>query len=733
MSLLGNIWVKLGLKSDDFNKGLDNAERKTSKFGEAMKRIAGKVLTVAAAFKVLKGTFETLTNFEASTSKLASVLGKTTTEIKGLTQSAIDLGRKTQYTASEVVSLQTELAKLGFTEPQIKSMQESVLKFAAAVGTDLPSAAARAGATMRGFGLTAEETADMLNVMAVSTSKSALSFNYLDSTLGKLVPVTKAYGFDVRDTITLLGTMANAGIDASSAGTALRRMFVELSNGSSKLNNAIGKQPKTMEELIDALDVLNKKNLSVADSADLVGKYAAPAFAALVAGAANCRELYVELGNANGALNTMYETMTYNVQGAVKELGSAWEAFILNLQSSNGVIARMLRGLTQLVNLADRLMFRNTRVGENKSFFDLLWNGKGGFDDNSFNAVQMRFAKERQRLEKSLGMTAEGTKSWKDIKEQLEGLEASEAEWFQTVIEKANEADGVLGGLGDTVADDNNELLELLKNIDKKSKKEKKAKTGIINELEAEIEKKKELRDMSKDEVEIFMLNAEIERLEKKLQALRGITKEQLKLKQITEAEAERLTGMSNDQLASDIAEMDSMLGDALKDFNKKKEKAEDIAQGFAEAIRGGVVGALDELAEALGTGNFDSSALVKALISPLADAAISAGTLIMTTGKGLKALKTALLDLFGGGPYAAIFAGGALIAAGVAAKAGLAAIVNNGAAGAGGGSDSYSYAGGYGVTLPQGTGQMELVGTVTVKGQDLQIALDNYNRNRGR
>ena len=247
MSLLGNIWVKLGLKSDDFQRGMDSAEKKSSKFGNLMKGVAAKVLTVAAAMKVLGSTFKTLANFEASTSKLASVLGKTTTEIKGLTQSAIDLGRRTQYTASEVVSLQTELAKLGFVESDIKGMQESVLKFAAAVGTDLGSAAARAGATMRGFGLTAEQTGDLLEVMAVSTSKSALSFNYLDATLGKLVPVTKAYGFDAKDTITLLGTMANAGIDASSAGTALRRVFVELSNGSSKLNTALGKQPKTMD------------------------------------------------------------------------------------------------------------------------------------------------------------------------------------------------------------------------------------------------------------------------------------------------------------------------------------------------------------------------------------------------------------------------------------------------------------------------------------------------------
>ena len=369
MSLLGNIWVKLGLKSDDFNRGMDNAEKKTKTFGETMRGVAAKVTAAIAAFKMLAGTLKTITGFEASVSKLAAVLGTTADKLGRMTDSAIELGRKTQYTASEVVQLQTELAKLGFAEPEILAMQESVLKFAAAVGTDLPSAAARAGATMRGFGLTAEETTAMLNTMAVSTSKSALSFNYLDSTLGKLVPVTKAYGFDTRDTIALLGTLANAGIDASSAGTALRRVFAELANEDSKLNKALGKQPRTMQELVEGLQRLKDGGMGVKESFDLVGKYAGAAFAALVNGADDCRELYTELGNANGALNEMYETMTHNVQGAVKEVQSAWEGFILSLRGSTGILYTVLANVRDLINELNYALFQSAKESTQTSLY----------------------------------------------------------------------------------------------------------------------------------------------------------------------------------------------------------------------------------------------------------------------------------------------------------------------------------------------------------------------------
>ena len=732
MSLLGNIWVKLGLKSDDFQRGMDSAEKKSSKFGNLMKGVAAKVLTVAAAMKVLGSTFKTLANFEASTSKLASVLGKTTTEIKGLTQSAIDLGRRTQYTASEVVSLQTELAKLGFVESDIKGMQESVLKFAAAVGTDLASAAARAGATMRGFGLTAEQTGDLLEVMAVSTSKSALSFNYLDATLGKLVPVTKAYGFDAKDTITLLGTMANAGIDASSAGTALRRVFVELSNGSSKLNTALGKQPKTMDELIEALGTLKERNLSVADSANLVGKYAAPAFAALVSGADDCRALYAELQNVNGALDTMYDTMTNNVKGAIDRLKSSWEGFILNLQGSTGVIARMIKGLTRFVDIANHALFAGTRVGEYKQSYDTRrdFTRDDGTGLSQFE-IQAMYARNRQRLEGIKAASKEGSRAWKQADEELQGLIASENEYYDNLIKIEGKTQDVFV---DGTEEGNDALAELLKGLKKKEEYEE----NSIGWLKQEIQARQELRDAATDETEIRKLNTEIALLEKKVQELQKI--EQLAELPALKAPVGKAEGGSN-PLGIDTSALkhtSEEVDEFVKRLKKQQSDAEDISRGFADALRNGMIDALDELAEAIGTGNWDTASFVRALISPLADMAISAGVLIMTTGESIEALKNALTNIFSG-PYGAIAAGAALVAIGVAAKAGLAAIASgsttSGSHASGGGGNPYTYTGGYGVTpdMLSSAGPMEIEGTVTVKGQDIQIALDNYNANKRR
>lgn len=721
MSLLGNIWVKLGLKSDDFNKGLDTAERKTSKFGAAMKGIAAKVLTVAAALKAVASSFKTLANFEASASKLASVLGKTTGDIKDLTQSAIDLGRRTQYTASEVVGLQTELAKLGFVQDDIKAMQEGVLKFAAAVGTDLSSAAARAGATMRGFGLTADETNNMLNVMAVSTSKSALSFNYLDSTLGKLVPVTRAFGLDTESTIALLGTLANAGIDASSAGTSLRNILIQLSDKSSKLNAAIGKQPKTMEELIEAFQTLTDKHVGLEQAQDLVDKRSASVLLALMNNADACRELYGELQNANGALDEMYATMTTNVLGGINQVKSAWEGLILTLQNSTGVIASVLtrfaRGLNIINDLANGMSLADAKakqLGET-----LMQSGK-------FTTVE-EYQREIERVKKTL---AEGTdkptagmsqeelrklgvqqmKNRKDLEQYLSGLEYAAFQKSRQDQEKAlNDMFKEVKPITVTV-DTDDALKDLLESIT--GGKGKEAAEDIEDVTRAAREYAQELSE----------INAYDDEMAATAQAI---------------FDAFREESGAIDEVTQSLVEMNYAQIAALDQAEQTKEKIAELSQNMADALRSGAISALDELAEAIGTGNWDTSSMIRALLTPLADAAISAGTLIMTTGTALEALQEAFESWFSkAGPYGAIIAGAALVAVGTAAKAGLSAIAKGGSANAGGAGSNYTYTGGYGTTpaaIVNNAGAMEIEGTVTVKGQDLQIALDNYNKNRTR
>lgn len=167
-------------------------------------------------------------------------------------------------------------------------------------------------------------------------------------------------------------------------------------------------------------------------------------------------------------------------------------------------------------------------------------------------------------------------------------------------------------------------------------------------------------------------------------------------------------------------------------ELNKTKEKSEDLARAISEnlvnALENGLVGAFDALAEAMGgvtEGGMEQVA--RALIEPLADMAIKAGTLIMMSGTAIEALKESLIGFFGGN---AVLAGAALVAVGVAAKAGLAAIGNKG-----GGSTSSVSSSTTPVSSPSNVQTAELVVHVegTVKGSDIILSGNNTLKSWGR
>ena len=354
------------VEAEQLPKKMGGLRSLTSSLTKSLGGLAAGVVTVRAFTKAISSSINTMKEFESANSELASVLGKSVGEISGLTEAALELGKRTSFTAAEVTSLQTALARLGFTEGQIAAMQEPVLKFAAAVGTDLSSAADFSGAALRSFGLKASDAKDLLDLMAASTSKSALSFSKLQTSISVVGPVANAFGLSARDTVAMLGVLSNAGFDASSAATALRNILLNLTDSNGKLAQGLGHTASTMPEIIDALQELKDRGVNLNETLGMTDVRSVAAFNALIAGAGDVRELYDALGDCNGALDQMYNTMTDNLEGAIKRVGSAWQDLVLQFRNSTGVLKnvfdRFARGLNVFSNMEKGMSRRDART-----------------------------------------------------------------------------------------------------------------------------------------------------------------------------------------------------------------------------------------------------------------------------------------------------------------------------------------------------------------------------------
>ena len=372
----------------EFARSQLTAAKSTNTFGKAIKSflfkanflanvMANLAQTIGRAFaRALRSAFETIKDFDGAVANLAAITGKTREEISELTKQAKELGGVTKFTATQVTSLQIELAKLGFSANEISNATAGILDFAAATGADLAAAAKVAGVAVKAFGLSTTETEDAVATLAVATTKSALAFEDYETILSTLGPVAKAFGFSLEDSIALTGKLRDAGLDASKAATATRNILLNLADANGALAKSLGGPVKNFDELIDGLIQLDKEGVSLATTLELTDKRSVAAFNQFLTGAESARVLKGEISDVNDQLEEMVKTQLDSLPGDVDLLKSAWQGLIQTL-SDGGAFRSVIQFLTdailQISNLTSVFRrFHKLNDEQIKKTFDFL-------------------------------------------------------------------------------------------------------------------------------------------------------------------------------------------------------------------------------------------------------------------------------------------------------------------------------------------------------------------------
>ena len=324
------------------------------------------VVALGALAGGIGGVISKSKEFEKALSTLEAVTGSSKEEIQQLSDLAKKLGSTTAFTASQVVELQTELAKLGFKTNEIKDSTASILDLAASLDVDLASAAEFSGSLVKSFGLTTEETARVVDVMALSTSSSALNFEGLRESLKLVAPVAKATGTSIEKTTALLGVLADRGLKGSIAGTGLGQTFVELNKKGLTLEQAMTKVSQSSNKLGTAMK--------------LVGTRGGRALLTLAEGRKDIDKLEQTFIDAEGAAKKMAEIKLDNLAGDTTKLASAWEGLVLNLEDGQGLLNKMARGsIKTLTEAIGFLQTQSFKLGTSWDSLMLAFEGGGIF------------------------------------------------------------------------------------------------------------------------------------------------------------------------------------------------------------------------------------------------------------------------------------------------------------------------------------------------------------------
>jgi hypothetical protein len=236
IALQGTDNVSSAAKSAEASlNGLDAASKKVD---TSFASVTGTVTKLAAAAGALAVTgvvagFVAATgaamDFEKQISAIAAVTGASQSDIAGLSQTALQLGKDTSFSASEAAVGMEELAKAGVSIADIMGgAGRASLDLAAAGAISVGDAAEIASNAMNVFGIEGTKMGHVADVIAGAANASAIGVNDYKFSLAAAGAVAATVGIGFEDLSTAIAVMGNAGIKGSDAGTSLKTMLLNL-------------------------------------------------------------------------------------------------------------------------------------------------------------------------------------------------------------------------------------------------------------------------------------------------------------------------------------------------------------------------------------------------------------------------------------------------------------------------------------------------------------------------
>ncbi len=367
---IGEGYVEARLDTSRLDRDAEQMERtlgqRFQQVGQRMQR-TGRTLTrrVTAPIAAMGAAIvTTAANFESSMNRVGALTGATGTEFDRLGERAQELGRTTQFSASQAADGMGFLAQAGFETNEIYDAMPGVLNLAAAGQLELAESADIASNVLQGMNMPVSELDRLMDVMAATATSSNTDIRQLGDALSFVAPIAAGAGVELEEVSAAIGLMGDAGIQSTRAGTSLRMAISQMINPTAAAADALDRLGVNTQDaegnmlpLHDIMRQLEDSGASTADMMTIFGQRAGPAMQALLAqGSGALQEFTGELEESGGTAERIAERQMEGLNGALARMRSAMEGAAIAIGQS-GL-------LDMFANLAERVAGLFQRLAE---------------------------------------------------------------------------------------------------------------------------------------------------------------------------------------------------------------------------------------------------------------------------------------------------------------------------------------------------------------------------------
>ena len=300
--------------------------------------------------------------FGETMAQVRGVAGATAKQFELLRKQSLDLGRTTRFSATEVAAGQLFLARAGFEVREIFAALPGTLRLAQAATIGVGQAADFVSNALAAFRESADQTTRFVDVMAKTTTSANTDMVQLADALKLVAPVATSLNVSIETTAAAIGVLSDAGLQATLAGTGLRKVMFDLQSptkNASAILRSLGLTARdvSIEQngLVEVLERLSKAGISATQVIEIFGARGAPAFLNLTAAIPRIKELNEELLNSAGTAEDLARVYDDTLGGAFRRLVSAVEGFGITLVSTSGLGAGLRRDIDGIAASINRL------------------------------------------------------------------------------------------------------------------------------------------------------------------------------------------------------------------------------------------------------------------------------------------------------------------------------------------------------------------------------------------
>lgn len=381
--------ASLTLDTKEYERGLKSARGMATSTSQDITKSVGKLKkgALVAAGAIVAGltafgvsSVKAGMDFDSSMSQVAATMGKTNEELQqevgevdlawgkfsgNLREYAQEMGKHTAFSATEAADALNYMALAGYDAQKSMEMLPNVLNLAAAGGMDLATASDMVTDASSALGLDIDQTTQLVDQMAMASSKSNTSVAQLGDAMLTVGGTAKNLKGGTTELSTALGILADNGIKGSEGGTILRNAILSLTSPTSKAKKELDELgvsvfdsegnmrglDEIMGDLDESMSTLTGEERAEAMS-KIFNKRDLKGIEALLSGAGDrWNELSGYIDEAQGSAQKMADTQLDNLQGDITLLKSAWEG--LQISVSDKLTPALRKGTKALTWMID--------------------------------------------------------------------------------------------------------------------------------------------------------------------------------------------------------------------------------------------------------------------------------------------------------------------------------------------------------------------------------------------